>query len=44
MPSKIPMVINIGKQTKRIVWQNITLVFVVKGIVLNLGAGGLATI
>lgn len=42
-PSKIPMAINIGKQTKRIVWQNITLAFVVKGIVLILGAGGLAT-
>ena len=42
-PSKIPMAINIGKQTKKIVWQNITLAFVVKGIVLILGAGGLAT-
>ncbi|MDH6251962.1 Cd2+/Zn2+-exporting ATPase [Chryseobacterium sp. H1D6B] len=43
MPSKIPMAINIGKQTKKIVWQNIILAFVVKGIVLILGAGGLAT-
>ncbi|MEA5461515.1 heavy metal translocating P-type ATPase [Arcicella sp. LKC2W] len=43
MPSKIPMAINIGKQTKRIVWQNITLAFAVKAIVLLLGAGGLAT-
>lgn len=42
-PSKIPMAINIGKQTKKIVWQNIILAFVVKGIVLVLGAGGLAT-
>lgn len=42
-PSKIPVAINIGKQTKKIVWQNITLAFVVKGIVLVLGAGGLAT-
>lgn len=42
-PSKIPMAINIGKQTRKIVWQNITLAFVVKGIVLILGAGGLAT-
>ncbi len=42
-PSKIPMAINIGKQTKKIVWQNITMAFVVKGIVLVLGAGGLAT-
>ncbi|MDC8106368.1 cadmium-translocating P-type ATPase [Chryseobacterium sp. B21-037] len=43
MPSKIPMAINIGRKTKQIVWQNITLAFVVKGIVLILGAGGLAT-
>ena len=42
-PSKIAMAINIGKQTKRIVWQNITLAFGVKAIVLVLGAGGLAT-
>ena len=42
-PSKIPMAINIGKQTKRIVWQNISLAFAVKAIVLILGAGGLAT-
>lgn len=42
-PSKIPIAINIGKQTKKIVWQNITLAFVVKSIVLVLGAGGLAT-
>lgn len=42
-PSKIPMAINIGKQTKKIVWQNIILAFSVKGIVLILGAGGLAT-
>ena len=42
-PSKIPMAINIGKQTKKIVWQNITLAFVVKAVVLILGAGGLAT-
>ncbi|UYW01715.1 cadmium-translocating P-type ATPase [Flavobacterium agricola] len=42
-PSKIPIAIRIGKQTKKIVWQNITLAFVVKGLVLILGAGGLAT-
>jgi Cd2+/Zn2+-exporting ATPase len=42
-PSKIAMAINIGKQTKKIVWQNITLAFAVKAIVLILGAGGLAT-
>jgi len=42
-PSKIPMAINIGKQTKKIVWQNIVLAFGVKAIVLILGAGGLAS-
>ncbi|WP_166334565.1 heavy metal translocating P-type ATPase [Sphingobacterium chungjuense] len=42
-PLKIAMAIRIGKKTKQIVWQNITLAFVVKGIVLILGAGGLAT-
>jgi len=43
MPGKIPMAINIGKQTKKIVWQNIILAFAVKALVLILGAGGLAT-
>jgi Cd2+/Zn2+-exporting ATPase len=42
-PSKIPMAVNIGKATKKIVWQNISLAFGVKAIVLILGAGGLAT-
>ncbi|RNA60739.1 cadmium-translocating P-type ATPase [Chryseobacterium nematophagum] len=42
-PSKIPMAINIGKQTKKIVWQNILLAFIIKAVVLVLGAGGLAT-
>lgn len=42
-PSKIPMAIKIGKETKKIVWQNIILAFGVKVIVLILGAGGLAT-
>ena len=42
-PSKIPMAIKIGKETKKIVWQNISLAFGVKFIVLILGAGGLAT-
>jgi Cd2+/Zn2+-exporting ATPase len=37
------MAIHIGKQTKKIVWQNIIMAFVVKGVVLILGAGGLAT-
>lgn len=42
-PSKIATAIQLGKQTKRIVWQNIGLAFGVKVIVLALGAGGLAT-
>ena len=42
-PTKIYTAINIGKQTKKIVWQNITMAFVVKAVVLVLGAGGLAT-
>ncbi len=42
-PSKIPMAIRIGKETKKIIWQNIALAFGVKAIVLVLGAGGLAT-
>ena len=42
-PYKIFTAINIGKKTKQIVWQNIGLAFVVKAVVLVLGAGGLAT-
>ena len=42
-PSKIPIAIKIGKETRKIVWQNITLAFGVKAVVLILGAGGLAT-
>ncbi|MCJ8152506.1 cadmium-translocating P-type ATPase [Chryseobacterium sp. SSA4.19] len=42
-PGKIPLAINIGKQTRIIVWQNIILAFAVKGVVLVLGAGGVAT-
>lgn len=42
-PSKIATAINISKKTKQIVWQNISLAFAVKAIVLILGAGGLAT-
>ena len=42
-PSKIAIAIEIGRATRRIVWQNITLSLVVKGLVLVLGAGGLAT-
>ncbi len=42
-PIKIPMAIRIGRETKKIVWQNILLAFGVKAIVLVLGAGGVAT-
>lgn len=42
-PSKIATAISISQATQRIVWQNIILAFIVKGIVLSLGAGGLAT-
>jgi Cd2+/Zn2+-exporting ATPase len=42
-PTKFYTAINIGKQTKKIVWQNITMAFIVKAVVLILGAGGLAT-
>ncbi|MBK7342496.1 MAG: cadmium-translocating P-type ATPase [Saprospiraceae bacterium] len=43
-PSKIPLAVKIGKATRRIVWQNITLAMAVKVAVLVLGAGGLATL
>ncbi|MNQ94221.1 Cadmium, zinc and cobalt-transporting ATPase [compost metagenome] len=42
-PSKIATAIKIGKATKNVVIQNITLAFAVKALVLILGAGGLAT-
>ena len=43
-PSKVATAIRAGKQTRRIVWQNISLAFGVKLLVLILGAGGLATL
>ena len=43
-PSKVAEAIKVGKLTRRIVWQNITLAFGVKLLVLILGAGGLATL
>jgi Cd2+/Zn2+-exporting ATPase len=43
MPSKIATAKKIGQVTKKIVYQNISLAFGVKVIVLILGAGGLAT-
>jgi len=42
-PSKIPVAISIGKETRKIVWQNIILAFAVKAVVLIMGAGGIAT-
>lgn len=42
-PYKIAQAIKIGRSTRNIVWQNITLAFGVKAIVLIMGAGGLAT-
>jgi Cd2+/Zn2+-exporting ATPase len=43
-PSKIATAIKIGRITRNIVWQNITLAMTVKVVVLILGAGGIATL
>ena len=43
-PSKVAEAIKVGKLTRRIVWQNMSLAFGVKLLVLILGAGGLATL
>ena len=42
-PSKLISAIKISKRTRKIVTQNIALAFIVKAVVLVLGAGGLAT-
>ena len=42
-PMKMAEAVSIAKQTRRIVWQNIVLVFVVKGIFILFGAMGMAT-
>lgn len=42
-PSKIVKAIDIGRATSSVVWQNIIFAFIVKGIVIVLGAGGIAT-
>ena len=42
-PSKLVSAIKIAKRTRGIVWQNIIFAMAVKGIVLLLGAGGIAT-
>lgn len=43
-PSRVATAIHAGRQTHRIVWQNISLAFGVKLLVLILGAGGIATL
>lgn len=43
-PSKIVSAIRIGRITRKNVWQNIVLALAVKGAVLALGAGGIATL
>ncbi|MEO6583207.1 MAG: HAD-IC family P-type ATPase, partial [Ferruginibacter sp.] len=43
-PSKIVSAIKIGKLTRNIVWQNISLAMGVKVLVLALGAGGIASL
>ncbi len=43
-PSKIVSAIKIGKITRSIVWQNITIAMIIKVVVLILGAGGIATL
>ncbi|MEL1243282.1 heavy metal translocating P-type ATPase [Flavobacterium sp. DGU11] len=43
-PSKITAAIRVGKITKQVVWQNITIAMVVKVVVLALGAGGIANL
>ncbi|MBC7535977.1 MAG: cadmium-translocating P-type ATPase [Ferruginibacter sp.] len=43
-PSKIVTAIKVGKITRQIVWQNISIAMLVKVIVLILGAGGIANL
>lgn len=42
-PSKVAQAIRVGRLTHRVVWQNISMAFGVKLLVLLLGAGGIAT-
>lgn len=42
-PSKLVDALRVAKRTRNIVWQNIAFAMIVKGIVLILGAGGIAT-
>lgn len=43
-PSKVAEAIKVGKLTRRVIWQNVSLAFGVKLLVLILGAGGIATL
>lgn len=43
MPSRIVTAIDLGKDTNRVVWQNITFAFVAKLVILTLGALGFAS-
>jgi Cd2+/Zn2+-exporting ATPase len=42
-PLKIAEAITIAKRTRKIVWQNISLAFIIKGVFISFGAFGLAT-
>jgi Cd2+/Zn2+-exporting ATPase len=42
-PFKMAEAVSIAKQTRRIVWQNIALAFVIKGVFIFLGSLGIAT-
>ena len=42
-PSKLAEAVSIAKQTRKIVWQNIGLVFLIKGIFITLGTMGLVS-
>ena len=43
-PSKVATAIQVGRQTRRVIWQNVSLAFGVNVIVMVLGAGGIATL
>jgi Cd2+/Zn2+-exporting ATPase len=42
-PSKMAEAVSIAKHTRKIVWQNISMAFVIKGIFITLGVMGLAS-
>jgi len=43
-PSKLPEAIKLARKTRAIIWQNIALAFVIKGVFIYLGIAGIATI